>query len=271
MFNLTNIQSPITLVYSLIKFYSHFPLLANPPSAWGRFCLMYTFSSPPPPPLSLSRSVRVVLWTRTPSSRYTPSSSHMEVQWESVHLICVSTCFSLCGFKLCLVLLQTPAPTHITCSTRLTQQVAAPSSSRFVSFIHLHRPPVWKTSHSSHTLASPFSCCPSVSLCVSIRTLSQLCPSCWGALSQRSCSGRLTSTTSTEMDTSTKRCVVVCLCSYTHSVWVCIGKVSSCVCLFASHRRWQTSSEQYMTWWGSTLTPPWSTMHPNSTWRPSFR
>lgn len=37
------------------------------------------------------------------------------------------------------------------------------------------------------------------------------------------------------------------------------------------HRRWQTLSERYMTWWGSSLTLSWKLMHPNSMWMPSFR
>lgn len=158
-----------------------------------------------------------------------------------------------------------PAPTHTTCSMRLTQEAQDRSNLRFGLFLVITTCPVIVLP----VVFVKLGFCLYFCFC---RTLLQLCPSCSEVPSQRSSSGPLTSTISTEMVTLTKRFVLVYYLSqlcvfFFHSSAVFMFL---CACILL-HRRWQTLSEQYTTWWGSTRTQRWKRMHPNSMWMPSFR
>lgn len=127
--------------------------------------------------------------------------------------ICVSSC-------LCLCIVSTLCTDFFFFSCRCQHLRTLPVQRVWLSTHRLHK--VWGLFYSFISYfqtSSPFSVCHSAVVSLSIRTLWQLCPSCWGALSPRSSSGHLTSMISTEMDTSTKRCVFMYLCFFFLHLW----------------------------------------------------
>lgn len=115
------------------------PPLLDPPVGW--LCLIHTLSSLPLslcPPQSLQECPSGVVNEDTFKQIYSQFFPHGgTVQWElALYCLCLLMLFLPSVQTFFPIPLQMQAPTHTTCSMRLTQEVPAQSCSRFVLFVH---------------------------------------------------------------------------------------------------------------------------------------